>query len=60
MKTAVMFAEGFEEVEAIAVVDVIRRAKVECDTISINKIEVTGAHNICVKADSIISDNKLF
>ena len=55
-KVAVILADGFEEIEALTVVDVLRRAKIECDTISINKIEVTGAHNISVKADSIISD----
>lgn len=55
-KVAVILADGFEEIEALTVVDVIRRAKVECDTVSINKTEVTGAHKIKVEADAIISD----
>lgn len=54
---AVFLAEGFEEVEALAVVDVLRRAKIKCDTVSIDGEFVVGAHNITVKADKIISDD---
>lgn len=48
-------AEGFEEIEALTVVDVLRRANIKCDTCSISDSEyVKGAHGIEVKSDTII------
>lgn len=50
-------ADGFEEIEAFSVVDILRRADIEILTISIsNTLIVTGAHNICVKADKLFSE----
>lgn len=56
-KVAVMLAEGFEEGEALTIVDILRRANIECHTISIAGEKVCGCHDIVVKADSIISDD---
>ena len=52
-KAYVLLAEGFEEVEALATVDVLRRAGVETVMVSINpqKQMVCGSHNINVYAD---------
>jgi 4-methyl-5(b-hydroxyethyl)-thiazole monophosphate biosynthesis len=50
-KVVVFLADGFEEIEALTVVDVLRRAKVECDMCSLSSEYVKGAHNIIVKAD---------
>jgi len=57
-KVAVMFATGFEEVEALTVVDIMRRANITCDMISITKenLSVLGSHNIEVKCNKVISD----
>lgn len=55
MKESFVFlAEGFEEVEALTAVDVLRRAGMPVRTVSItsNPI-VTGAHGIAVKADAL-------
>ena len=50
-------ADGFEEIEAISVVDVLRRAEIEVKTVSImGKKEVLGAHNISVIADVLYED----
>ncbi len=59
MKVLVFIAEGFEEIEALTVVDILKRADIQCDMCSItsNK-EVIGAHNISVKADKILEDIK--
>ncbi len=47
-------ADGFEEIEALAVVDILRRGGVEIKTISINNdLKVKGAHDIFVLADDI-------
>ena len=41
----VFFADGFEEVEALTTVDIMRRAGMEVITVSINpSLEVRGAH----------------
>lgn len=50
----VFFANGFEEVEALTVVDILRRAGIETDMISVTgNIEVTGSHGITVKMDKL-------
>lgn len=56
-KVLVPLANGFEEIEAITVIDVLRRAGIEVQTASINeKKEVVGAHNITVLADFYLSE----
>ncbi|WMJ79456.1 DJ-1/PfpI family protein [Clostridium sp. MB40-C1] len=57
MKRVIIFlADGFEEIEALTVVDVLRRANIQCDMCSLREIYVKGAHNINVECDKIISD----
>ncbi|HEY5591800.1 MAG TPA: DJ-1/PfpI family protein, partial [Paludibacter sp.] len=49
MQTFVFLADGFEEIEAIAAIDILRRANIEVTTISISTSkEVQGAHGIIV------------
>ncbi len=52
-----ILADGFEEIEAICVIDILRRAGIEIKTVSItdNKL-VTGAHNIPMQADMLLKD----
>lgn len=50
-KILVLLADGFEEIEALTVVDVLRRADVKCDMCSMDNDYVKGTHNIQVKAD---------
>lgn len=45
------FADGFEEVEAIAALDVIRRAKIEIKSVGIGEKNITGSHGITVVCD---------
>ncbi|MDW7659805.1 MAG: DJ-1/PfpI family protein [Bacillota bacterium] len=52
----VFFAEGFEEVEALATVDVLRRAKIEVKMIGIHEKLVRGSHGISVEMDGGFED----
>lgn len=57
MKVYIFLAEGFEEIEAITTIDVLRRAELDVTTVSITETkEVRGAHNITVSADSLFTD----
>lgn len=48
---------GFEEIEAITTIDLLRRAKLEVTTVSITGTSmVLGAHNIAVQADGQFAD----
>ncbi|MBR5854586.1 MAG: DJ-1/PfpI family protein [Paludibacteraceae bacterium] len=48
---------GFEEIEAITTIDLLRRANVALTTVSVTGLEmVLGAHNIAVKADALFQD----
>ena len=52
-KVYVFLANGFEDIEALAPVDILRRGGVEVTTISINDgIEVESAHGVTVLADT--------
>ena len=52
----VLLGTGFEEVEAIAPVDLMRRAGIEVQTVGITGKIVTGSHKIPVEAD-ILPEN---
>lgn len=51
----VLLADGFEEIEALTPVDMLRRAGCEVRTVGIGKKTITGAHGIPVCAD-LVSD----
>ena len=56
-KTAIFLADGYEEIEALAVVDVFRRAGIEMDMVSISDDLLTnGSHKIQVLADKLIKN----
>lgn len=46
-----LLGTGFEETEAIAPLDLLRRAGVEVLTVGLNGKHICGGHNICVTAD---------
>ena len=50
-RVLVLLAAGFEEIEAITIVDLLRRGGVEAHTASLGPREVTGSHGITVIAD---------
>ena len=54
-KVIVPLADGFEEIEALTIVDILRRADVDVMLAALETIEVKGAHGVVVKADALIS-----
>lgn len=58
MKIIVPLAEGFEEIEAITIIDVLRRAKLNVTTVYLDKNPVKGSHDILVTADKAIHEIK--
>jgi 4-methyl-5(b-hydroxyethyl)-thiazole monophosphate biosynthesis len=53
-KVAVLFAEGFEEIEAVAIVDVLRRAGVDVQMAGVTGNVVEGANGISVNMDTTL------
>lgn len=49
-------ADGFEECEALAPLDILRRADVDVKTVGVTGEYVTGSHNITVKSDVAVED----
>ena len=56
-KVLIPLAEGFEEIEAISIVDVLRRAEINVTIVSVTgKIDVNGSHQIRIRADELFEN----
>ena len=56
-KLYIFLADGFEEIEGLTVVDVLRRAGVDVTMVSImGKKSIVGAHKITLEADEVFED----
>lgn len=52
MKVLLHLAPGFEEIEAVTTIDILRRADIDTQVVSIiDCLQVTGAHGIEIRAD---------
>ncbi|MFW6245290.1 MAG: DJ-1 family glyoxalase III [Fibrobacterota bacterium] len=51
-----VLAEGFEEVEAVTCIDLLRRAHIEVTVLGLDSLEVRGAHNIWIRTDMQLKD----
>lgn len=56
-KVCVFLADGVEEIEALTVVDILRRGGVAVETVSISDSKsVTSSHKVTVQADKLLSE----
>lgn len=53
-KVAVMLANGFEEIEAITIIDILKRAGVQAKFVGLDADILTGAHGVKVHADTTL------
>jgi len=51
-----VLADGFEEVEAVTYIDLLRRAGVDVTILGLDGIEVRGAHGLWVRAEMLFGD----
>lgn len=54
-RVAVILAEGFEEIETISVIDILRRATISVEVFSLGDVKVTGGHGITMIADDVFN-----
>ncbi len=57
-QVAVLLANGFEEIEAITIIDVLRRANVPVRTLALGNTLVQGAHGIKIEADGTLESEQ--
>lgn len=55
-RALIILAEGFEEIEATAPIDILRRAQVEVIVAGLNNKEICGAHGIKINADILLEE----
>lgn len=58
MKAYILLAPGFEIIEALSPVDVLRRANIDVTTLSITgSLNVTASKNVTVQADALLTED---
>ena len=55
-KVIILLATGFEEVEAITVIDILRRADIDTTIVGLEKELIKGSHDISIKGDMYYED----
>ena len=50
----IVISDGFEEIETVTIIDVLRRANINVKIVAIKTILTSGAHNIKIQADEIL------
>ena len=51
-KALVLLAPGFEEIEAVTIIDILRRGQIDVTISGLEKGLVTGSHNISIQSDT--------
>lgn len=53
---AIVLADGFEEIEAVSVIDVLRRAGANVSIVGLDSAYVRGAHDIVIRANLLLDE----
>ncbi|MEA3522313.1 MAG: DJ-1 family glyoxalase III [Campylobacterota bacterium] len=53
-KILVPLTQGHEEIEAISIIDILRRAEIDVTTVGLDSTKIIGSHNIEIKADILL------
>lgn len=56
VNVAVILAEGFEEIEAVSIIDILRRGGVTAMALGLDKLEIKGAHGLSLRADELFEN----
>ena len=56
IQVCVLLAPGFEEIEAVTIIDVLRRAEIDTTTLGVEGRSVEGSHGITMQADALLSE----
>ena len=60
-RALVFLAPGFEEMEAVITIDVLKRAEIEVVTAALGEVTtVTGSHDIAIEADTLLGELSLY
>ena len=52
----ILLADGFEEAEALTIVDILRRADLPVESIGVTGSEITGGHGIALRTDKVLTE----
>ncbi|MHA2431192.1 MAG: DJ-1 family glyoxalase III [Promethearchaeota archaeon] len=55
MNIVVLFADGFEEIEGLSIIDILRRASISTEITGVTDGEITGAHGLKIIPDNTIN-----
>lgn len=55
-KAILTLADGFEEIEAVTCIDILRRAGIQTTIAGLNNLEVCGSRKLKIKADVVLKD----
>ena len=58
VKVLVPIADGTEEIEAVTIIDVLRRAKAQVTVASVDALQVTASRGVMIVADCLINECK--
>ena len=57
-RIGVLLATGFEEIEAVTIIDVLRRAELEVIILGVDGRTISGAHGLQVAADQSLAEGQ--